>query len=56
MKVNSVKGTFDYLPKEAKIRGYLQDKILETYTSCGFERIITTTSGRISMWIAVARY
>nr|MCR5154900.1 ATP phosphoribosyltransferase regulatory subunit [Lachnospiraceae bacterium] len=41
MKVNSVKGTFDYLPKEAKIRGYLQDKILETYTSCGFERIIT---------------
>ena len=41
MKTNSVKGTFDYLPKEALIRDYLQDQILKTYRSCGFERIIT---------------
>ena len=31
MKVNSVKGTNDYLPKETKLRDYLQGRILETY-------------------------
>lgn len=41
MKITSVKGTNDYLPKEALLRDYLQGKILETYRSCGFERIST---------------
>ncbi len=41
MKVTSVKGTNDYLPKETALRDYLQGKILETYRSCGFERITT---------------
>lgn len=41
MKITSVKGTNDYLPKEALLRDYLQAKILETYRSCGFERIYT---------------
>ena len=41
MKVNSVKGTNDYLPKETALRDYLQGKILETYRACGFERITT---------------
>lgn len=41
MKITSVKGTNDYLPKETKLRDYLQGKILETYRSCGFERITT---------------
>lgn len=41
MKINSVKGTNDYLPKETALRDYLQGKILETYRSCGFERITT---------------
>lgn len=41
MKITSVKGTNDYLPKETKLRDYLQAKILETYRSCGFERITT---------------
>lgn len=41
MKITSVKGTNDYLPKEALLRDYLQSKILETYRSCGFERIST---------------
>ena len=41
MKITSVKGTNDYLPKETRLRDYLQGKILETYRSCGFERITT---------------
>ncbi len=41
MKINSVKGTNDYLPSEQRIRDYVQGKILETYISCGFERITT---------------
>ena len=41
MKITSVKGTNDYLPKETALRDYLQGKILETYRSCGFERITT---------------
>ena len=41
MKINSVKGTNDYLPKETALRDYLQSKILETYSACGFERITT---------------
>ena len=31
MKINSVKGTNDYLPKEVALRDYLQDVILKTY-------------------------
>lgn len=41
MKITSVKGTNDYLPQETLLRDYLQGKILETYRSCGFERIST---------------
>lgn len=41
MKITSAKGTNDYLPKETRLRDYLQTKILETYRSCGFERITT---------------
>ena len=41
MKSTPVKGTKDYLPKEVQIRDYLQNVILETYRSAGFERITT---------------
>ena len=41
MKITPVKGTADYLPNEVLIRDYLQNSILETYRSCGYERIST---------------
>ncbi len=41
MKTTSVKGTNDYLPKEAELRDYLQNKILKTYIAQGFSRIYT---------------
>lgn len=41
MKIKSVKGTNDYLPEQASVRDYLQNKILEVYTQNGFEHIIT---------------
>lgn len=41
MKTTPVKGTNDYLPKQAELRDYMQSKILETYTSQGFTRIYT---------------
>lgn len=41
MKTSAVKGTNDYLPKEASLRDYIQNSILETYQSNGFERIMT---------------
>lgn len=41
MKTTPVKGTADYLPSEVLIRDYLQNTIIETYRSCGFERIST---------------
>ena len=41
MKATPVKGTRDYLPKETEIRDYLQNIIMETYSSAGFQRIIT---------------
>lgn len=41
MKITPVKGTADYLPGEVLVRDYLQNTILETYRSCGFERITT---------------
>ncbi len=41
MKVNALKGMRDILPKEQKIRDYIQGKILETYRASGFERIST---------------
>ena len=44
MKITPVKGTADYLPNEVLIRDYLQNSILETYRSCGFERISTPVS------------
>ncbi len=41
MRIKSVKGTNDYLPKEVEIRDYLQTVILRTYQNNGFERIMT---------------
>lgn len=41
MKITTVKGTNDYLPREVAIRDYLQSVILRTYQSYGFERIMT---------------
>lgn len=41
MKTTSVKGTNDYLPKQAELRDYLQTKILQTYIAQGFNRIYT---------------
>ena len=41
MKTTTVKGTNDYLPEEAKLRDYLQDVILRTYSAQGFQRIYT---------------
>ena len=41
MKITPVKGTADYLPGEVRIRDYLQNTIISTYRSCGFERIST---------------
>ncbi len=41
MKATPVKGTNDYLPKEVRLRNYLQNEIIKTYQSCGFERIQT---------------
>lgn len=41
MKTTPVKGTADYLPAETAIRDYLQQTIVSTYRSCGFERITT---------------
>lgn len=43
MKATPVKGTRDYLPKETEIRDYLQNIIMETYSSAGFQRITTPT-------------
>lgn len=41
MKTTPLKGTRDYLPKEAAMRDYLQNVILETYQDAGFCRITT---------------
>lgn len=41
MKINTVKGTNDYLPQEVVLRDYIQNKILEVYKSNGFTRIMT---------------
>lgn len=41
MKLTPVKGTNDYLPKEAALREYLQSVILETYKKHGFQQIMT---------------
>lgn len=41
MKTASVKGTRDTLPREARVRDYVQSEILRVYRSAGFERIGT---------------
>ena len=41
MKIKTVKGTRDYLPKDAELREHIQRRILETYHSAGFNQIIT---------------
>lgn len=41
MKITPVKGTNDYLPKDAALRDSMQAAILDTYKNHGFEHIIT---------------
>ncbi len=41
MKINPVKGMKDYLPGEARLRDYVQGRILGVYRDSGFERIFT---------------
>lgn len=41
MKITPVKGTNDYLPREAALRDFLQQTILDVYVENGFEHIIT---------------
>ncbi len=41
MKIGTVKGTSDYLPREVALREFIQNTILETYKLNGFERIMT---------------
>lgn len=41
MKKTPVKGTNDYLPREAALRDYLKKTILDIYTENGFEHIYT---------------
>ena len=41
MKATPVKGTNDYLPKQAELRTYMQKVILETYKNHGFTQIMT---------------
>lgn len=41
MRASTVKGTRDFLPREAELRDFMQRKILETYRSAGFSQIIT---------------
>lgn len=41
MKTTPVKGTNDYLPEQVVLRDYLQNVILKTYQSYGYQRINT---------------
>ncbi len=41
MKINTIKGTNDYLPQEAALRDYIQTTILGVYKANGFVRIMT---------------
>ena len=41
MKITPVKGTTDFLPKEAELRDYLQQQIISTYKNYGYNRIYT---------------
>ena len=46
MKTTPVKGANDYLPAQARVRDFLQEKILETYRAAGFEAKIWPSSSR----------
>ena len=41
MKIQPVKGTCDYLPRQQELRDYLESVILRVYRSAGYERIST---------------
>ena len=41
MRINTVKGTRDFLPKEAELREFMKKSILETYQDAGFSQVIT---------------
>ena len=43
MKTTPLKGMKDILPREQRIRDYVQGEILKTYRAAGFERISTPT-------------
>ena len=37
MKTTPIKGTKDYLPREMRMRDYVQGEILRTYRASGFQ-------------------
>ena len=41
MKIKALKGTRDYLPKQAALREYMEQTILSCYRENGFQRIMT---------------
>ncbi|MEG2287768.1 MAG: histidine--tRNA ligase, partial [Ruthenibacterium sp.] len=41
MKTTPIKGTRDYLPREVRVRDYVQNQILNVYRQSGFVRIAT---------------
>ncbi len=41
MKSSPLKGMRDILPREQRVRDYVQGEILKTYRAAGFERIST---------------
>lgn len=46
MKTTPLKGMKDILPREQRIRDYVQGEILKTYRAAGFERISHAHYGR----------
>ena len=42
MKILNVKGCNDYLPKEQRIRNYINDKLKETFVEFGYQSIETS--------------
>ncbi|MEG2930262.1 MAG: ATP phosphoribosyltransferase regulatory subunit, partial [Ruthenibacterium sp.] len=41
MKTTPIKGTRDFLPREVRVRDYVQNQILTVYRQSGFARIAT---------------
>ena len=49
MKTTPLKGMKDILPREQRIRDYVQGEILKTYRAAGFERISTPIMEDLSL-------